>query len=145
MSLYIRKDKFKKRRASRDIPVFKVLREGNVSPIFKFHYTPGWMDYKIKLGIHETWGGEIVVDSGFHSYSPEQVMYRRENDNILIESIRVGDKGQIFFETIGQYWDQLGGKILMGYGYIPKGSTYITNDHGHMVSTRIVLVRIVQV
>ena len=133
----------KKKRACRDIPIFKIVCDDNTSYYQKFRYQLGSI-YKTRLAIHPVSVSDrtdLRVHDGFHSYRPEEVEV--EYTDYLGSCVCIFEKekdfSDIFYGTrgsqIGNYYD----KAYIAKGYIPKNSTYIADGHGCIVSTRICL------
>ena len=133
MCLIAYEKNMKKRRAYRDIPVFKILKKDNHSYwISDFQYTLG-KAYSTKLGVIDH-GTEITVNEGFHSFLIDNTVLKVYFQ--ISEQISVGVYEKNSYRTLdGGHAEKEG--LLIARGYIPKNSTYVTDGHGQIVSTRI--------
>ena len=150
MCLSIQKKDFKKKRAYRDIPIFKVVWQTPVSRRKVWSHLKGFTydlnkTYHTRLGVRNSLV-EVSVHEGFHSFSTEQCTFVSISDSTSCS--------QGFYEIFAGHPDPdtpdccIKASIYYGCrvndlaivkGYIPKGATYVTDGKGLMASTQIVL------
>jgi hypothetical protein len=109
--------------ATKDIPVWKILRKDNKSLLQNFQYEPNTL-YRLRKALEVDWGN--TIEAGYHSFNPEQLqVYREERGSAYW---RVAPRPDYDFLS-----RRLRGKLVRFY--IPKGAKYYLGNRGDIVST----------
>ena len=130
--------------ADKDIFVYKIgYKDGNgFSPYYRdeFIYNANMPNEEIKLYVNSSQVFDFRVDEGYHSYSGECICFYCElvgEEAFRINSRVKYNKGKkvkpiIFIEDI------IKEDVIIGKFIIPKGTEYLENEEGEIVSSQLI-------
>lgn len=119
--------------AERDFYVYKigkVIRDAIfVSDIRGYNYAPKCLNRIVPLVAYSLFGGDYIIDEGYHSYKWVALEDTYPNERCLC----LGNYNPALKENISLYKG-----CCIATFIVPKGAEYCENKYGHIVSSEII-------
>lgn len=122
-----------KKIAERDFYVYKVgkvIRDAIfISDIRGYNYAPKCLNRIVPLVAYSLFGGDYIIDEGYHSYKWVALEDTYPNERCLC----LGNYNPALKENISLYKG-----CCIATFIVPKGAEYCENKYGHIVSSEII-------
>ena len=119
--------------AERDFYVYKigkiVWNNIFISDIRGYNYAPKCLNRIVPLVAYNLFGGNYIIDEGYHSYKWVALENTYPNERCLC----LGNYNPALKENISLYKD-----CSIATFIVPKGAEYCENKYGHIVSSEII-------